>query len=470
MKFFLLFLVFFTKTYANVTSMKEWEICTPKHTLHTFVKNSQKGSYQQLQILGEQANLLWSAKSKQSKSGMVEDLANIFEIVTPYFMADVIDQILADDELLTQVAAASYRNVTGFLKVVLVANGPKGWKIRLHIWKQGEKEYAHNHKWDFYSKILTGYLEQNIYEVSDIDIASGVRCKICEPVSLMPVLPTGDLPCPCRDSYSLIEKQQGRAKFGSVYLGFLNRYILGTGESYFMPNHLVHTIAPGKKAITFVFTSDQITDNSEVFVPDDINVSLQKYAPSITKSELIQELCEIKKNLQGLVVSAKYLPEMIDSEHRYYNKQDAIFSEPNWRSHFLVDAISRGKVLQLSDEHKKDYMVSVSDLGEILVGGILPVKNSQMLFVLIDGVMYASPKDFAHHSDHLICHTSFTDYAPVESAGVLHFDNQSGLKKIEAYSGHYAPTPQNMEIAINYLQQIGYNTSQVLILGYFDRI
>lgn len=466
MKRFLLVLTFFTTAYSGVTSMGEWEINTPQNTLRLFTGDAQSGSYEKLKNLGEQANLYW----KNNQKNMVAGMTTIFSPITSNFMVDIINQILNDDALLTKVAAASYRNATGFLKIVLVENGTKSWKIRLHVWKQGEKEYPHNHKWDFYSKILAGYLEQTIYNVGKQECKDTVRCKICEPVSLMPKLPNGDLPCPCRDSYQLATKINALSEYDSVYLGVNNRVILGTGESYFMPNNLVHTIAPGKKAITFVFTSEQVNDNSDVFVPEAIDASLKKYAPSVTKEELSKELCYIKNILQGLCVSPKYLPEMIDLEHRYYDKNDAIFNEPNWRNNFLVSSASRGLVVQFSDTEKKKYEVSVSDRGEILVGGKKLQSNSELLFVIFDGVMYAAPKDFAHNATQLICHTSFTDYASVESAGVLHFDSALRLQKIEAYSGHYAPSIGNMQVAINFLKTRGYDITNVLATEYIDRI
>ncbi len=467
MKRFLLVLTFFTTAYSGVTSMGEWAIYTPQNTLRSFSGETQTGSYEKLKSLGEQANLAWHANSKKV---LVADMSKIFSPITPAFMIEVIDQILKDDALLSKVVAASYRNATGFLKIVLVENGTKSWKIRLHVWKQGEKEYPHNHKWDFYSKILAGYLEQTIYNVSQKECKDTVCCKICEPVSLMPKLPNGDLPCPCRDNYVLTAKSNAVSEYDSVYLGVNNRVILGTGESYFMPSHLVHTIAPGKKAITFVFTSEQVDDNSDVFVPENIDASLKKYAPSVTKTELASELRSIKNILQGLSISAKYLPEMVDLDHKYYDKNDTIFNEPNWRSKFLVNSVPRGTVVQLSESEKKNYAVSISTQGDFLVGGKKLQQNSELLFVLFDGVMYVAPKDFGHNSKNLICHTSFTDYAPVESAGVLHFDHELKLQKIEAYSGHYAPAIENMQSVINYLKELGYDTTNVLITGYIDRI
>ena len=68
------------------------------------------------------------------------------------------------------------------------------------------KKYPHNHKWDFYSKVISGYIEQRLYREVSNKVEGAFKVRRSEPVSLMPRLSSGDLPCPCRDKYALNPK------------------------------------------------------------------------------------------------------------------------------------------------------------------------------------------------------------------------------------------------------------------------
>lgn len=469
--FLFIFLLIFSTGNPYVTAQDAWAIHSPQIGCGISRKKSVPKPYEYLKELGQQANEQW--KSADNASAVVQNLTSVFSAVDSFFLIEVIDEILQDDALLEEVMRASYRNVTGFLKIVLVSGGKEAWKLRLHVWEKKELEFPHNHKWDFFSKIMAGYLIQDIYQPIEGNAATKKYIER-EPVSLMPIAPDGQLPCPCRDNYILASKNSYDASLfacqvNTIGLEVTQQNLIGVGESYFMPNHLIHTITPGKDAITFVFTSDQVTNNSSVFVPEDTPESrLTKYAPSITKEELVQELHLVKKVLGRLALASNYLPELIDPEHHYYNKKDALFQTPTWRSTFLSLAPIT-VVTQLTDEEKKQYIVSADADGKALVGDQKAMHGKEYLFVLLDGVMYATLKDFEHTTQNLICHTSFTDYACVDSPGVLHFDAQGDLVIIEAYSGHYAPTLAHMEIALDYLKSQGVATEKTVITGYRDR-
>lgn len=437
--------------------------CFAIHSPNHSSKVQLEGSMHNLYLLGNQAHQIWQ-KNPHSLD-LIKDLSTVFEPVTSSFLIDLIDQVLQSDEALEQITKASYKNVTGFLKLVL-AQGPKNsWKLRLHVWEQKEKEYPHNHKWDFFSKILTGYLSQTIYEKTKESCNSN-QYSVREPVSLMPLLANGEKACPCRDNYMLAEKESD----SYVHLRVTNNHFIGTGESYFMPYHLTHTISPGKHALTFVFTSEHVTENSEVFVPVELNgADLTKYAPSITKDELVAELQFIKKLLLQLPLSNKYLPELIHPNHNYFNRKHDMFSQSNWRETLLQQPADR-HVIQLNEEERFARQLGVDHAGNILIGGQSIAANTDYLFVLLDNKMYLSPKDFAHQVHNLICHTSFTDYAPVDSAGLLKFDETGTLIKIEAYSGHYEPSLDHMLPAYQYLKDLGVNVQSAIISNYKDRV
>ncbi len=453
-----------------ITTCKEWYICSPvinKDTTYLPELHYQS-PYNYLYTLGEQADQAWE-KSKKSGVPAIKKYQVIFEPITRDFLVDFIDQIVHDDALLQKIAKASYRNVTGFLKIVLIDSGDSSWKIRLHVWKENEqKEFPHNHKWDFYSKIITGYLLQEIYEADNgqDDILNPFSVR--EPVSLMPALEDGKLPCPCRDNYSLSQKG---ADPKTISLQIASRNIIGIGESYCMPHHLIHTITPGRGAISLVFTSKRKTDNSEVYVPlDQVDTDLNRFAPSVTTDELKDELLRIKKVLLSLQIHEKYLPEVVDLRHYYYhmNNNDPILKISEWRQ-AITEQKNRKRVKQLSNADLKQFTVSANELGKILINNnpIDPLQD--YLFTIVDGVTYATLKDFQHQACEIFCHSSFSDYGPVDSAGVLQCDEQGYVTILEAYSGHYAPTVTHMEIAKNHLSALGANINKVKLITYKDR-
>ncbi|MEI6805719.1 MAG: hypothetical protein WCK49_04340 [Myxococcaceae bacterium] len=453
---------------AALTTKDGWAIFSPDpHLAQDQDALPPYASYQTLIRLGENAHHYWKLHS--SPNDLAEGLDQIFSPVTPSFISKIIDEILESDELLEEITKASYKNVTGFLKIVIAQGGKNSWKLRLHIWEQGEKEYPHSHKWDFFSKILTGYLIQDIY-VKTAENTGSDDYKICEPVSLMPLLPTGEKACPCRDNYTLKEKEMSDLLSSRTYLKHKSRDTIGTGESYFMANDLVHTISPGKHAISFVFTSQQVTPNSAVFVPSRANSNdLNKYAPSVSKEELIIEMMLVKKVLSRFRLSNKYLPELVHPTHRYFNRNGGLLRQQNWRLSLPPASEPGPRVAQLSDEEKKECEVRPDSFGNIEIGNKQIDSRKKYLFVLVDNKMHASPKDFSHQADRLVCHTSFTDYAPVDAAGLLRFDENGNLVELEAYSGHYEPSVSSMLSAYQYLESIGVNVAKIKIVNFQDK-
>jgi hypothetical protein len=458
---------FINSAQASLSSKGNWYINSPKvDVIYTDNNLFQEDSfYNALIKTGQEAHEFW--KNTKSNSNKASHLNRIFKKINSKFLIKVIDEILQDNALLKKITTASYRNATGFLKIVLTDNDNDSWKIRLHAWKPNKKEFPHNHKWDFFSKVMSGYLHQDIYSTAKRYDKNAIQYRVCEPVSLMPILEDGELPCPCRDSYEIAEKKSCSINYANLKI--VSQDNIGVGESYFMPNDLIHTIVPGKNSLTLIFTSERVVKNSNVFVPiDEINSVLTKHAPSITQTELITELKLVKKILKKLPLSNRYLPELIATNHNYFDKKNPVFKTNNWRSK-LSSLKEIGLVKQLSKQEKKKYIVSTDNTGNLLINQKKVTPSTDYLFVLTDNIMYASPKDFTHNKEVLICHSSFTDYASVDAAGVLSFDKERALKTIEAYSGHYAPLPKDMETALKYLKNINANIESTVIAGYNER-
>jgi hypothetical protein len=279
----------------------------------------------------------------------------------------------------------------------------------------------------------------------------------------MPILPNGQLPCPCKDNYELACKREAPA---AQHLRLADESRIANHESYFMSNHLIHTITPGRGAISFVFTSNKKTDNSEVFVPlARLNEDLKKHAPSVTTEELITELIRIKAIMGCLVVQPKYLPEIVDSAHGYL-RLDQVSPTEHWRDQF--DLVNTKKVVQLPKASLGDYNLNLNN-GTVNFGKQPVLAEQDYLFVIFDNQVFLAPKDFHHESPYLICHSSFTDYGPVQSAGVLRFNQAQEIVRIEPYSGHYAPSIDNMSQALEILKSKGLNVNNAYIVAFADR-
>lgn len=458
--------------YASlITDNHHWFIASPllfdSHNAHT-EKSILLSHMETIEKLGKQAHEIWQHTPHSPER--LKAYEHNFQSVNHDFLSNLIDEVLTNEALLQEIAERSYRNVLGFLKIVLATGGrDDAWKMRLHVWhKTEEKEFPHNHKWDFYSKIISGYLTQHVYEKNTTCATNNIH-SVREPVSLMPVGTDGQLPCPCRDSYVLNPKEDVVNQ--SVGLTVQSTTIIGNGESYIMPHHLTHTIDPGTHAISLVFTSERKVENSEVFVPlEKADTDLSKFAPSVTIDELRNELCNIKKQLQKLHIQPCYLPEMTNANHDYYSVyyDDPIIHASNWRTHIQQNP-SNKQVVQLSPHAYEYYRVSSDHNGCIQVNNEPIDPTHDYLFTLNNNTMYACPKNFHHEGNKLVCHTSFTDYAPVDSVGVLRFNESGMLTAIEAYSGHYGPSVAHMNHACEYLARIGVDTQHAQLIEHERR-
>ncbi|QSB15080.1 hypothetical protein JQS43_01480 [Natronosporangium hydrolyticum] len=86
----------------------------------------------------------------------------------PGAMVDRLRALLADPAALAEVAGRSYHHVNHFDKVVLV-DSAAGYRLTLHIWDppysaaEVREELVHDHRFSFWSHILTGELRSEYY-------------------------------------------------------------------------------------------------------------------------------------------------------------------------------------------------------------------------------------------------------------------------------------------------------------------
>ena len=187
-----------------------------------------------------------------------------------------IRQLIADEQVLAEVASRSYQHGNGFLKVVLL---DRGYKLRLHIWFAGEscEENIHDHRWSFASLVLAGQLKSEIWR----DDAQGQTFK----------------------SYQYHAATQQHAPFKQAvadsHLMLDQVQICKAGDSYIMPKRKLHRIInPGHQLVATMMCSAPTEQGTTRLIPihDGIDPNIQP--PKTTAAQLKQALQQFLQHLQ----------------------------------------------------------------------------------------------------------------------------------------------------------------------------
>ena len=221
-------------------------------------------------------------------------------------IADVIEDVLSNEYLLERIAARSYRNVQGFLKVVLAQNeddAEGGWKIRLHKWsRQRQCEAPHTHKWDFYSCVLRGELRQHIYIKSTLDTPSTPTADVeCKPYyEREPTFSAGETMEPgcttCRGVYCISSPTETSVQLVPA----ASNLLLQKGDSYYMPRDTVHAVDPQEDAVSLVFTYPFASINSKVYIVQEHgDAPRERQASNVSTRELEVELRNLASMLNN---------------------------------------------------------------------------------------------------------------------------------------------------------------------------
>ena len=98
----------------------------------------------------------------------------VARIGQPHIFCPMLEQILNDRYLLADVAGRSYRHINHFDKIVLIGNDdPQAYRLTLHLWRPPYTEtelcdeLIHDHRFNFWSVILTGALTSENLEFSE---------------------------------------------------------------------------------------------------------------------------------------------------------------------------------------------------------------------------------------------------------------------------------------------------------------
>jgi hypothetical protein len=168
-------------------------------------------------------------------------------ILAEYFdssrLVKLLGSILDSKDYISEMAENSYVHDNGFDKIVLVSDAR--YKLRLHIWwdELTSEENIHDHRWDFYSVVISGSIRFEQYKVAD----------------------TGTL----LHEYKYIDQgdQYQIEHVGETILTFDNVGTLAPKSHYFLSHLIPHRIKPdpSKLTSTIIFQGSAIRNWTRLF-------------------------------------------------------------------------------------------------------------------------------------------------------------------------------------------------------------
>ncbi|WP_229925166.1 hypothetical protein [Streptomyces sulfonofaciens] len=209
-------------------------------------------------------------------------------------MTHLLDQYLRDDEMLEKIAARSYRHVNHFDKIVLVDSGdPRGYRLTLHAWcppyteKELYDELIHDHRFSFWSTVLTGRLVSQNYsrrQAAQGDVPAG------NPVTLF-------------RQYRYSPEKLGVSSYANFYqfvdeaeLEMTGESVEERGNSYHLQYHRIHRVVLPMEAMTctMVLRGPRERDFSNVYNTAYPSTDTQSQNVMFTPDELAGKLRGIR--------------------------------------------------------------------------------------------------------------------------------------------------------------------------------
>nr|BDT37554.1 hypothetical protein MFMH1_72230 [Myxococcus sp. MH1] len=220
---------------------------------------------------------------------MNRNLELIARLGRPDLIIPLLRQILDDPALIEEVASLSYRHVNHFDKIVLVDSAAQtGYRLTLHLWKPpySDKEFhdelIHDHRFNFWSTILTGKLvTENLQRA-----AGGMTFR----------------------QYQYIPENRGASKFytfmGEESLIKVTPSAKHAGQSYFLRYESIHRVVLPREemACTLVLRGPRQRQFSNIYNTAYPSSDLQVVHPMFTP-------CEVRGRLEALIAAVARRPD-----------------------------------------------------------------------------------------------------------------------------------------------------------------
>jgi hypothetical protein len=173
-----------------------------------------------------------------------------------------------------QFSPLAYLHPNGFLKIRVLTAESGQWSLRLHIWEPGLTDSdIHTHRWDFASRIITGEVQESLYE---------------------PILGEGP-----HQAYSC-----SRSQPGSMYvfeplekcdLDEISQELHSAGKSYTRNHVSFHGVTPTSErlTVTAVLQGPPIEPNTTVIVPRSAQVVSEERFKTVEQSSIRRILRDV---------------------------------------------------------------------------------------------------------------------------------------------------------------------------------
>ncbi|ANW20139.1 hypothetical protein BB341_18930 [Streptomyces clavuligerus] len=212
-------------------------------------------------------------------------------------ISGLIGGILQDDVLMDEIAGRSYRHVNHFDKIVLVDTGAQlGYRLTLHAWcppyteKELKDELIHDHRFSFWSTILTGRLvSQNFARGENADASS--------------TLPRVDF-----QQYRYVPEKQGTSTTSNFYefIGETELEVTGEtveeqGNAYHLKYHRIHRVVLPRESMTctLVLRGPRERNFSNVYNTAYPNTDTSNGNVMFSREELAGKFAGILANVNG---------------------------------------------------------------------------------------------------------------------------------------------------------------------------
>lgn len=126
----------------------------------------------------QMSGVVASLGNRRSRGDVALNTARMRDLGAPRGVLALLGEVMDDRALLTAIANRSYRHVNHFDKIVLVeAQSPNGYRLTLHLWippfavRETAEELIHDHRFSFWSAILTGTLRSQEFSLDPDGVA-----------------------------------------------------------------------------------------------------------------------------------------------------------------------------------------------------------------------------------------------------------------------------------------------------------
>ena len=220
--------------------------------------------------------------AKENDHLLKENLASLRVLGEKQNVTLLLREVISDPALLSSIASRSYTHINHFDKIILIDAPSHNYRLTLHVWwpinqnKQLDDEPMHDHRFDFWSTILTGKLKSYYFSQA----SSGKQYQKFEYI-------------PEEENTSSIMRYIGESKLKETRCTELR-----VGDCYYLPYSVIHKILLLKDQVTstLVLRGPQLKRSAYIYKSCHTPIDYELDRPVMGADELkvkLTALCDI---------------------------------------------------------------------------------------------------------------------------------------------------------------------------------